>query len=245
MRAGLRRILADMHDISLVHEAPDGVSALRLMGKQSTRLALVDLCLPGMAGVELIRRIRADLPRTRILVLSMHADAHHAVRALRAGANGYLTKDCAPAELALAIRKVAAGGAYLPDALSDSVAVELSGQAPGAALSQLSNREFQVYELLLAGRRVTDIAKALHLSVKTVSSHKTHILEKTGIGSLAELVRYGIEHGPPVVSTGTQQREARVVVVGPQQPGRRRRALAQRRCSPARWACSRRRRPRM
>jgi DNA-binding NarL/FixJ family response regulator len=151
--------------------------------------------MPGRSGIELIQQVKAERPELRVLVLSMHGEQQYAVRAIRAGASGYLTKDAAPTQLVAALRKIAAGGLFITPAVAEALALGL--QAPGTEAlphKRLSDREYEVFLLLAGGRSVTAIAEQLHLSVKTVSTHKTHIHEKLGLGSLAELVRYAVAH---------------------------------------------------
>ena len=147
-----------------------------------------------MNGLELIKRIKAEYPQVKVLVLSMHAEEQYALRAFRAGANGYVTKDTASAELVAAVRKVATGGAYVTASLAERVVQQLNGatQAPPHAL--LSDREMEVLQRIVAGERPTEIAEALHLSVKTVSTHKTRIQDKLQLPNTAALIRYGLEH---------------------------------------------------
>jgi DNA-binding NarL/FixJ family response regulator len=148
--------------------------------------------MPGPSGIDLIKRIRAAAPQARILVLSMHGERQYAARALKAGASGYLTKDSAGEQLVSAIRKVAGGGVYLTDAAAASLI-----QAPDTAKApheKLSDREFDILRRLVAGDGPTEIAEQLHLSVKTVSTHKTRILEKMGFDNTADLVRYALQH---------------------------------------------------
>ena len=192
VREGLKQLLAATADIRVEGEAADGDQALAKAKANDYDLAVLDMSMPGLSGIELIKRLRVEKPRLRLLVLSMHGEEQYAVRALKAGASGYLTKDSASAQLVSAIRKVAGGGMHI----SEAAAAQLVGAgAGGDALphSRLSNREFEVFRLLVAGEGPTGIATRLHLSVKTVSTHKTRILEKMGMESTAELVRYAVE----------------------------------------------------
>jgi DNA-binding NarL/FixJ family response regulator len=193
VREGLKQLLAATPDIRVEGEAADGDQALELARKQDFDLAVLDMSMPGHSGIELIKRLRAEKPRLHLLVLSMHGEEQYAVRALKAGAAGYLTKDSASAQLVGAIRKVAGGGVHI----SEAAAAQLVHQAGGDGLphSRLSNREFEVFRLLVAGENPTGIAERLHLSVKTVSTHKTRILEKMGMENTADLVRYAVERG--------------------------------------------------
>jgi len=194
VREGLRHVLQACDARWTVDEASSGHEALACLGRHAADVMITDLSMPGMSGLELIARVRAEFPATRVLVLSMHAEEQYALRAFKAGAQGYLTKDSASAELARAVSKLAAGGSYASASLAERVIQQLSGALPAPSHEQLSNRELEVLRRLVGGQRLIDIADALHLSIKTVSSHKTHILEKLQLPNLAALVRYGIEH---------------------------------------------------
>ena len=196
VREGLRQLLATTGDIRVEGEAATGDEALALVKAKDYDFAVLDMSMPGIAGIELIKRIRLEKPRLRLLVLSMHGEAQYAARALKAGASGYLTKDSASAQLVNAIRKIAAGGVHISEAAAAQLLADQGGAHNGAAAphSRLSDREFEVFRLLVDGLGPTDIAERLHLSVKTVSTHKTRILEKMGMQSTAELVRYAIEN---------------------------------------------------
>ena len=195
VREGLRQLLAATTDIRVAAEAANGDEALALVKAHDYDLAVLDMSMPGVSGIELIKRVRLEKPRLRLLVLSMHGEQQYAARALKAGASGYLTKDSASAQLVGAIRKIAAGGLHISDAAAADL-VAGRGEARGGdgePHARLSNREFEVFRLLVQGRGPTEIADQLHLSVKTVSTHKTRILEKMGMASVAELVRYAVE----------------------------------------------------
>ena len=194
VREGLRGILAKGADIEVAAEAATGDEVLALVRKREFDLALLDLSMPGLSGLALIKRLKVERPKLRILVLSMHGEAQYAARALKAGASGYLTKDSAAAQLLGAIRKIAAGGVQI----SETAAAQLIGASPtgDAPLHEaLSDREYEVLRQIVAGRTVTDIADALSVSVKTISTHKARILQKLNLAGTADLVRYAIEHG--------------------------------------------------
>ena len=182
VREGLRRILAADPAFAVAGEAKDGHEVLAAVRAGGFDVLLLDLSMPGRSGVDLIRQVKAERPDLRVLVLSMHGEQQYAVRSIRAGASGYLTKDAAPAQLVAALRKVAAGGLFITPAVAEALALGL--QAPGDELphKRLSDREYEVFVLLAGGQSVTGIAERLHLSVKTVSTHKTHIHEKLGLG---------------------------------------------------------------
>lgn len=195
VREGIRRILEPVASEWAVTEAGTGFQALECLRRLPFALAIVDLSMPGMTGLELIRRIKAEHPGVAVLVLSMHAEEQYAIRAFKAGANGYLTKDGAAAELLAAVRKISSGGAYVTASLAERVVQQLNGGARAPRHSELSDRELDVLQRIVSGQRLTDIADALYLSVKTVSTHKTRIQEKLQLPNTVALIRYGLEHG--------------------------------------------------
>jgi DNA-binding NarL/FixJ family response regulator len=194
VREGLRRIIETAGDAWQITEAGSGFQALECLRRQPFGMAIVDLSMPGMNGLELIKRIKAEYPQVKVLVLSMHAEEQYALRAFSAGANGYVTKDTASAELVTAVRKVAAGGAYVTSSLAERVVQQLNGAAQSPQHSKLSDREMGVLQRIVAGQRPAEIAEALHLSVKTVSTHKSRIQEKLQLPNTAAMIRYGLEH---------------------------------------------------
>lgn len=194
VRAGLREILADTGDIDVAGEAANGQEVLALIRAQDFDLAVLDMSMPGRSGIELIKLVKAEKPKLRILVLSMHSEEQYAVRALKAGASGYLTKDSAADELVAAIRRIAGGGAYVSPETAQRLALDAGRGANALPHALLSDREFQVFQLIANGAAVGEIAKQLSLSAKTVSTHKTRILEKMGLANQAELIRYALEH---------------------------------------------------
>jgi DNA-binding NarL/FixJ family response regulator len=194
VREGLMRILAAASDIEVAGEAANGDETLALVKQHDFDLALVDLSMPGLSGLDLIKRLKLERPKLRILVLSMHAESQYAARALKAGASGYLTKDSAAAQLLGAIRKVAGGGVHITEAAAAQLLGASSAAGDAPPHTSLSDREFEVFRQLVAGRSITEIAGGFHVSVKTISTHKARILEKMGMASTAELVRYAVEH---------------------------------------------------
>lgn len=194
VREGLKRMLeASASDWRIV-EAADGFGALERLRAGGIDIAIVDVSMPGMGGLELLRRARTEFPALRILMLSMHAEEQYAMRAFKAGADGYVTKDCAPRELVAAVRKVVSGGTYVSTGLAEQLVLTLKGSAAPADHARLSNRELDILRRLAAGRRPTDIASDLHLSVKTVSTYKSRILERLQLPNTAALIRYAMEH---------------------------------------------------
>ena len=195
VREGLRRILEGAGNGYRIVEASSGHQALECLQREPVQLAIVDLSMPGMTGLELIQRIKSGYPQVAVLVLSMHAEEQYALRAFKAGANGYLTKDGAADELLRAVRKVLCGGAYVTASLAERVVLRLNGAVGVPRHAHLSDRELEVLRRLVAGQRPTDIADALHLSVKTISTHKARIQDKLQLPTTAALIRYGLEHG--------------------------------------------------
>lgn len=195
VREGLKRILAAAEGFEVVGEAADGTQVMQIVREADFDLLVLDLSMPGRSGMELIKLVKAEKPRVRILVLSMHHEVQYAVRAIKSGASGYLTKESAPAELEQALRKIAAGGAYVTADVAQQLALGAMPGSQAAAHESLSTREFEVFQQLVAGTSVTDIAGRLNLSVKTVSTHKSNLMHKLGLTNPTELVRYAMKHG--------------------------------------------------
>jgi DNA-binding NarL/FixJ family response regulator len=194
VREGLKQLLSNEADFAVVGEARDGNEVLKLVRELDFDVLLLDMSMPGKSGIELIKQVKGDKPRLRLLVLSMHQENQYAVRAIKAGASGYLTKDSASAQLVSAIRKVAAGGAFISAEVAEQLALDAMPNAAGLPHTTLSDREYQVFQLLVSGVTVSEIADRLNVSVKTVSTHKARLLEKMGIGSQTELIRYALRH---------------------------------------------------
>jgi DNA-binding NarL/FixJ family response regulator len=190
VRDGLKRILAATPDVQVAAEAATGDEALRLVKASDYDVVMLDMSMPGLSGIDLIKRLKLERPKLKILVLSMHGESQYAARALKAGAAGYLTKDSAAEVMVGALRKIAAGGVHIGEAAAATL-LQAGDKPPHESLS---DREFEVLRLLVEGLGPTEIGERLHLSVKTVSTHKTRILDKLGVGSTAELVRYALEH---------------------------------------------------
>jgi len=194
VRAGLKEILADTGDIEVAGEAGNGQEVLARVSAQDFDVAVLDMSMPGRNGIELIKLVKLEKPKLRILVLSMHSEEQYAVRALKAGASGYLSKESAADQLVAAIRRIAGGGAYVTPETAERLALGAAPRAEAAAHTLLSDREFQVFRMIARGAAVGEIARELSLSVKTISTHKTRILEKMGLANQAELIRYALEH---------------------------------------------------
>jgi DNA-binding NarL/FixJ family response regulator len=194
VRGGLKQIVATTVDIQVVGEATNGDEVRQLARRASFDVLLLDMSMPGISGTELIHRVLEDKPKLPILVLSMHNEGQIISGALKAGAAGYVTKDSDPETLLAAVRKVAAGGKFIDPALVDTVVFEAETrkQYPHETLSE---REVQILKMITAGQPLGDIADRLHLSPKTVSTHKMRLMQKLGIDNNADLVRYAMQHG--------------------------------------------------
>lgn len=192
MREGLKQLFALVEDIDVVGDATNGSQALERLRESEVDLILLDLTMPGISGESLIGRLRAHYPAVRILVLSMHNEPQVAQRALKAGANGFACKDSDSDGLLAAIRKVAKGGRYLDPVVAEKMAFEAVGVDLPAGHGCLSDRELQVLRLLARGKGVNEIAAELHVSNKTISTHKARMMEKMGFANNADMLRYAI-----------------------------------------------------
>jgi two-component system, NarL family, invasion response regulator UvrY len=195
IRDGLRKILADTQDLRVAGEAADGNCALRHVREREWGLVVLDMSMPGRSGLELIKLMKAERPRLPILVFSMHPEEQYAVRAIRAGAAGYLSKESDAEMLLPAMRKVAAGGAFVSAKVAELLATDHSRAGDGPPHTRLSDREYGIFSRIVRGTSLTEIAEELSLSIKTVSTHKAHILSKMGLLNHVDLVRYALDHG--------------------------------------------------
>lgn len=195
VRSGLRQLLSLAPDIQVQAEAVDGAQALEGLRRELPDLLLLDINMPGLSGPDLITRIKSHWPQLPILVLSMHNEGQVAARVLKAGASGYVTKDSEIEVLLGAIRKVAGGGKFIVPELAEKLVFDVSLGRDRLLHHTLSDREMEVFRLLVAGQGVNEIAEQLCISNKTVSTHKTRLMEKLGISSTAELVRYAMQNG--------------------------------------------------
>lgn len=194
VRKGLRQILADVDDMVITGEAASADELLTLVRAHPFDVLVLDLSLGSRDGIDLLKVLKSEFPRLHVLILSMHAEDLFAVRALRAGADGYVQKEGAPEELMAAIRRIAAGKTYVSPALAERIAHDAVLGSQQLPHERLSDREFAVFRLLGGGKSVTETANELNLSVKTVSTHRTRILAKTGLHSNAEIVSYVHSH---------------------------------------------------
>lgn len=194
LRGGLKQIIATAHDLEVVGEAASSQQSLAQCDALQPDLLLLDLMMPGMNGIELLQQLRNRHPRLPILILSMNNEKQIVSRAIRTGAQGYLTKDIHPEVMLSAIRTVAGGGRFVDPALVEAMVFDQPHAHGAPAHALLSEREFQIFKLLLAGRRISEIGSNLNLSPKTVSTYKQRLMEKLNIANNAELIRYALEH---------------------------------------------------
>ena len=194
VREGLKQILSEAQDIKVTAEAEDGHEILDKVRNQEFDVIVLDISMPGLMGLDVLKQLKSEKPEIPVLILSMQPEEQYAIRVLRAGASGYLTKASAPDKLTGAIRKLYRGGKYVSSSLAERLADELGGDLTKLPHQTLSDREYQVMCLLASGKTVTQVADQLALSVKTVSTYRTRILEKMKMQSNAELTHYAIEN---------------------------------------------------
>ncbi|MFN7929610.1 MAG: response regulator transcription factor [Blastocatellia bacterium] len=193
VRRGLRTILAEASEITHIGEAQNAEEIMSLLRSQSWQLVMLDLALPDKNGLEVLKDIKRDYPKLPVLILSMHPEDLYALRVLKAGAAGYLTKESAPDELLTAIRKVLNGGRYISLHLAEQLVFDLGGDSEKPLHEALSDREYQVLCLLGSGKTISEVADQLAISVKTASTYRTRILEKMNMRTNAELMHYAIQ----------------------------------------------------
>jgi two-component system invasion response regulator UvrY len=194
VRAGLKQVIADALDMTVAAEAADGHEVLAKVREAEFNVVLLDLSIPGLSGLDVLKQLKSEKPGLRVLVLSVHPEEQYAVRVLRAGASGYVTKASAPEQLIAAIRKVHQGRKYVSASLAERLAQQLDPESATLPHESLSDREYQVLCLLASGKTVTEIGAELALSVKTVSTYRSRILEKMAMKSNAELTHYAIQN---------------------------------------------------
>jgi two-component system invasion response regulator UvrY len=194
VREGLKQILADTANIVVEGEADNGLSAVQLVRGCDSNVLLLDISMPDRSGIEVLKQIRKEKPALAVLMLSMHREDQYAVRALKAGASGYLNKQSAPAELVNAIRQVASGRKYISPELAQQLANQVSDDRDEVLHESLSDREFQTLTMIASGMAVSEIAAELTLSVKTVSMYRSRLLAKMRLRHNAELTHYAIKH---------------------------------------------------
>ena len=195
VRRGLRALLSEEFHGAAFGEAADAPQAVEQLRKNEWDVALLDITLPGKSGLELLKELKAEWPGLPVLVLSGHKEDQFAVRVLKAGAGGYMTKESAPEELAKAVRKVLAGGRYVSPGLAEKLALGVNKDLTRTPHETLSDREYDVMSRIASGRTVTEIAEELSLSAKTISTYRARVLEKLGVKNSAEIVQYAIRNG--------------------------------------------------
>ncbi|MDO8787776.1 MAG: response regulator transcription factor [Sulfuritalea sp.] len=195
VRQGLKQILSETEDLLVTGEAGDGAEALILARQQVWDVFLLDVSMPNRNGIDTLKQLKKEFPRLPVLILSMHPEEQYAIRALKAGASGYLTKQSAPELLVTAIRQVASGKKYLSPAVAQQLAEAISENTEKSPHERITDREYQVLVLISTGNTLTQVAEKLSLGVATVSTYRARLLEKMGLKSTAELIRYGLEHG--------------------------------------------------
>ena len=195
VRSGVRRILEEAYPNMAIDEASTAEEAMEKIFKEPLDLVILDLSMPGKGGLELLQEVRSNSCKAPIIVLTFHQQGEFAVRALRAGASGYLTKDVTGDKLVAAVQKVLAGGRYVSAEITESVLSDLSRRTVGAPVELLSNREYEVMLRIACGESSTEIAGELHISSKTVATYRTRVLEKMGFHRNVDLTIYAVQNG--------------------------------------------------
>jgi len=198
VRAGIRSLLVSIPDVQVVAESDDGREALELIARHRPDVALIDIGMPGLSGLEVARRTAKESPRTRVIILSMHGDRTHVTQALRAGVAGYLLKGAAVAELPLALEAVMRGETYLTPKISQTVVqgyLDKGGEAEQDPLKSLTARQREILHLIAEGRTTREMAGLLHVSVKTIETHRLRLMERLDIHDVAGLVRFAVRSG--------------------------------------------------
>jgi two-component system invasion response regulator UvrY len=194
VRQGLIQILGNIPEITVAGEAINGQEVLDKVRAEAWDVVILDISMPDCSGLDILKQLKSERPKLPVLVLSMHSEDQYAVRALKAGASGYLTKDSAPDELVKAIRKVVSGGRYVGSCLAERLAFEIGADSSKLPHETLSDREFQVLRLIASGKSVTEIAAELYLSSKTVSTYRVRLLKKMNLKTNAELMHYAMQN---------------------------------------------------
>lgn len=195
LRDGLKQILSECPDMRVDGEADNGFDVLTMVRAREWDVLVLDMAMPGRSGIELLKQIKDERPKLPVLVLSMQKENQYAVRSLKAGASGYLCKDSASADLVKAIRKVAAGGKFIGASIAEGIALGLTSSQEALSHTLLTDREYEVFCLITSGMGVTAIADQLHVSVKTISTHKTRLMQKMNFTTTTDLIRYALKHG--------------------------------------------------
>jgi DNA-binding NarL/FixJ family response regulator len=193
-REGLRQILEDVPDLEVAGEASHGPELLEKIAHNDYNLLILDIAMPGLSGLDILKQLKSQKKMLRVLVLSMYPEEQYAIRAIKAGASGYLTKASASEELIAAIRKISKGGRYISSSIAERLLFELEPEGDRPLHERLSDREYQILCLIASGKTVRGIADKLNLSVKTISTHRVHILEKMKMKTNAQLTNYTLKH---------------------------------------------------
>jgi two-component system invasion response regulator UvrY len=194
VRAGFKLVISDTQDMTIADEAENGQEVLNLIRKKDYDIVLLDISMPGRNGLEILKDLKVEKPKLPVMILSIYPEEQYAIRALRAGASGYMTKASAPNELIAAIRKISQGGKYISSSLAEKL-TDYLGEDPSKPLHEkLSDREYQVMLLIASGKTVTDIADQLCLSVKTISTYRSHIIDKMRLKNNAEITLYAVQN---------------------------------------------------
>lgn len=194
VRAGMKQIISEAVDMSVADEAGDGRQLLNKIRAENFDVVILDITMPHIDGLDVLKQLKIEKPRLPVIILSIHPESQYALRVLKAGASGYVTKSSAPDELITAIRKVQRGGKYISPSVAEKLAFQLEADFEEMPHEVLSDREYQVLCMLASGKTVTEIAEALALSVKTVSTYRSRILEKMDMKNNAELIHYAVQN---------------------------------------------------
>ena len=195
VRQGLKQILSEYPDMTVADEAGTGKDVLVKVGKKDFDIVLLDISMPGRNGLDILKELKAKKPKLPVLVLSIYPEDQYAVRVLKLGAAGYLTKESVPEELVAAIRKVARGRKYVSNSLAEKLATDLEINSEKSPHENLSDREYQVMSMIASGKRLKEVAEELSLSIKTISTYRSRIMEKMNMRNNAELIRYALQNG--------------------------------------------------
>ena len=195
VRQGLKKILSEHPDLTVADEAGTGKDVLIKVGKKDFDIVLLDISMPGRNGLDILKEIKIKKPKLPVLVLSIYPEDQYAVRVLKLGAAGYLTKESVPEELVAAIRKVSRGHKYVSNSLAEKLATDLAMNTEKSPHENLSDREYQVMSMIASGKRLKEVAEELSLSIKTISTYRSRIMEKMNMKNNAELIRYALQNG--------------------------------------------------
>jgi len=195
VRRGLIQILESMQEVNSISEASSGNELIELLKKDEYDLVVLDITMPGKSGLDVLKEVKAIRQNVSVLILSIHPEEQYAVRALKAGAAGYITKDSAPEELVTAVQRIMEGRKYISQSLAEKLADSYDISSSKLPHEKLSDREFEVFKMIASGNTVSSIAETLFLSVKTISTYQSRIYEKTGLKSRSEITLYAIKNG--------------------------------------------------